>query len=237
MDTDAVGPPAVQPTWLREVETAVVTNAQVLLYGNVRDQYLLPAPDGGVGFFSIRDALWSVLSRIGSHALVSADAVGGLTVDGRPPAPGEWEPEQVAKDLLGKRLSGGPPSLEALGAVLRDVAAPPARQRVGIVMEYAARLVRGLPGLDPTEHLFFALCEKLANTTLPLLWLDGTARYNPVIWVVQHERELPTWLLASGEGIRRIAVPVPELHDRLTPPPPAGPAGGAHRPRRASAAR
>ena len=45
-------------------------------------------------------------------------------------------------------------------------------------------------------------------------WHDDTPRYNPVIWIVNHERELPAWLLAGNESIRRIAIPMPDIDDR-----------------------
>ena len=83
-----------------------------------------------------------------------------------------------------------------------------------LVLDYAARLVRGLPQLDPAEHTFFAVCEKLSRTAKPVDWDDDTPRYNSVIWIANHERELPAWFLAGNESVRRIAIPMPDIDDR-----------------------
>jgi len=202
---------ATTPAWLREVETAVVTNSQLLVYGNVRDQYLIPDEAGGWRFRGILDSLWWCLQRIGYPVLLRADVVDGFTI-----APEGPEGEAAAKRLLGQSPDlAAVPSLEALFKTLEGVARQGDDGTAGaIVVDYAARLVRALPQLDPAEHSFFAGCEKLSRIAAPVDWEDGTPRYNPVLWIVSHERELPSWFLAGNESIRRIAVPMPDLDDR-----------------------
>lgn len=198
------------PAWLREVETAVVTNAQILLYGNVRDQFLIPNGRGGWLFRDIQESLWWCLSRIGYPVMIQADVVDGLAA--MPAGPPGLE---AAQKLLGEDLTTGEPSLEALQRLLeRTVRQPEAGVPGALVLDYAARLVRGLPQLDPAEHTFFALCEKLSRTAKPVDWDDDTPRYNPVIWIANHERELPAWFLAGNESVRRIAIPMPDIDDR-----------------------
>ena len=206
---------ALAPAWLREVETAVVTNAQILLYGNVRDQFLIPNPRGGWLFRDIQECLWWCLSRIGYPVMIQADIVDGLAVV--PAGPAGME---AAKKLLGEDLHTGQPSLEVLQRLLdQAVRQPHAEQpedRVpgALVLDYAARLVRSLPQLDPAEHTFFAVCEKLSRTAKTVDWDDDTPRYNPVIWIANHERELPAWFLAGNESVRRIAIPMPDIDER-----------------------
>ena len=210
---------ALAPAWLREVETAVVTNAQLLLYGNVRDQFLIPNGQGDWSFPDIQQSLWWCLSRIGYPVMIQADIVDGLLArpDGQPG-------KQAVKRLLGEDLSTAPPSLEILQQLIKRVVRQQDKSEAhdksevpgALVLDYAARLVRELPRIDPGEHTFFALCEKLSRTAEPVEWDDGTARYNPVIWIVNHERELPAWFLAGNDSVRRIAVPMPDIDDRLT---------------------
>ncbi len=202
---------ALAPAWLREVETSVVTNSQILIYGNVRDRYLIPDGRGGWRFRDIQDSLWWCLDRIGYPVMIQADVVDGLSML---PSPAGAE---AAKRLLGDDLEqGGKPSLEALQRLLERVVRQPREGAAtgAVVLDYAARLVRALPQLDPAEHDFFAVCEKLSRTAATVDWDDETARYNPVIWIANHERELPAWFLAGNESIRRIAIPMPDIDDR-----------------------
>jgi ATP-dependent Clp protease ATP-binding subunit ClpB len=204
---------ALAPAWLREVETSVVTNSQILIYGNVRDRYLIPDGRGGWRFRDIQDSLWWCLDRIGYPVMIQADVVDGLSM-----LPGPAGAE-AAKRLLGEGLEqGGKPSLEALQRLLERVARQPREGAAtgAVVLDYAARLIRALPQLDPAEHDFFAVCEKLSRTAATVDWDDETPRYNPVIWIVNHERELPAWFLAGNESIRRIAIPMPDIDDRQT---------------------
>ena len=198
------------PAWLREVETSVVTNSQILIYGNVRDRFLIPDGRGGWRFRDIQDSLWWCLSRIGYPVMIQADVVDGLTMLPDPAG------AEAAKRLLGEDLEkGGKPSLEALQRLLERVVRQPRDGAAGtVVLDYAARLVRALPQLDPAEHDFFAVCEKLSRTAATVDWDDDTPRYNPVIWIANHERELPAWFLAGNESIRRIAIPMPDIDDR-----------------------
>jgi energy-coupling factor transporter ATP-binding protein EcfA2 len=225
---------AQAPAWLREVETAVVTNPQILLYGNVRDLFLIP--DGGDwSVLGIEKSLWWCLSRIGYPVMVQTDIVDGLTTSpdtaqGREAATrlllhGDLPGGELKRLLAPGDRPRGELNLEIMQQLLRQTVRqpeprpgkPPEPQVPGaVVLDYAARLLRGLPQLDAGEHLFFALCEKLSRTARPVKWADGTARYNPVIWIVNHERELPAWFLAGNDSIRRIAIPMPDIDDRLT---------------------
>ena len=201
---------ALAPAWLREVETSVVTNSQILIFGNVRDKFLIPDGHGGWRFRDVQDSLWWCLSRIGYRAMIQADIVDGLAAL---PA----DDAGAAEQLIGEKpRKADPLSLEGLQRVLERAVRQPADGVPGaVVIDYAARLIRALPQLDPAEHQFFAVCEKLSRAAEPLYWDDGTTRYNPVIWIVNHERELPEWFLAGNESIRRIAIPVPDIDDRL----------------------
>ena len=106
--------PRLAPAWLREVETSVVTNSQILIYGNVRDQFLIPDGRSGWRFRDIEESLWWCLSRIGYPVMVRADIVDGLST-----LPAEPTGADAAKRLLRESLEkNGKPSLETLGHLL-----------------------------------------------------------------------------------------------------------------------
>lgn len=207
------GPDAgTPPSWLRELETALLTNSQVIIYGNVRDQYLLPEN----GHWRVRDmryCIWSCLRQAGFPFLLVADPVEGLRV--LPPEP---EAAAAVEKLIGRdagKDQGEPLTLgtlqAALGAVVR------ADTPAAVAIDYASRLLVDVRHLDETEHRFFAYGEKLATTATPVYRPDGQIeRYNPVIWVVGSDRDLPAWFSSGNDAVRKIAVPLPDMSDRRT---------------------
>lgn len=199
------------PAWLRETETCLLTNPQLLLYGNIRDSYLVP--DGSSWrSLDIREAVWWLLKPLGYTGLLVIDPVDGLIV-----LPSDPAAEALAKDLAGPASgSGRPLSLETMLNVLRGVAGRK-DHRVAVMVDYASRLCRDSQQLSPEEHYFFAACEKLANTTGVLRQPeknDATPRYNPVLWATNNARDLPSWFAAGNAAIRPVAVPLPDLGDR-----------------------
>ncbi|MFC8433100.1 AAA family ATPase [Streptomyces sp. NPDC057253] len=209
-DLDKAAVRGEPPAWLRELDTALLTHAQVMFYGNVRDMYLVPGPSGWL-LPDIRGGIWSCLERAGYRFLVVADPVDGVQL--LPHAP---EITALAQDVIGTGIgSGGRLSPERLLQVIRRVAE--ADVRAGVLVDYAARLIRDPRQLEPEEHHFFAACEKLAHTTRPVrLAGEPGQRYNPVLWVVGGERDLPSWFTADNPALRRVALPVPDLTDRRT---------------------
>ena len=172
-----------------------------MIYGNVRDNYLIPFDDGSWRFLGIREAVSWALSRLGYPVTLSVDVVDGVSC-----LPGSDEALKAAGRLLPSDVKlGSACTLRTLGAILTTAVHQGYPQRLvsgrgqqptapaigAVLVDYAARLLRGLPQLDAEEHVLFATAEKLSHTARPVLWPDGARRYNPVIWIVNHERELP----------------------------------------------
>jgi ATP-dependent Clp protease ATP-binding subunit ClpB len=202
------------PAWLREVRTALSINSQVVLYGNVRDFFLLP---GAIGLepCDLRAAVHRILATEGFPTLVVADTVTGVDVltvaqpdlkDPQAPAPikvptGPWKDRGA--------------DLNVLADLLERTALAPTRSAV--LVDYASRLVLDPTRLEPGEHQFFARVDRLSRAALPQPSPeDPRPFYNPIVWVVNNERDLPLWLTAGNEDIRKIAVPMPDLGARLT---------------------
>ncbi|MFY1655065.1 AAA family ATPase [Solwaraspora sp. WMMB762] len=208
------------PVWLREVSTALSINSQVLLYGNVRDQFLLPGRSGPE-LCDLRRAVHRMLRAEGYPTLAVADAIHGVgvvaepdaaaTTDGRDgtagPAAGPAPRPPAIK--IGPWRGAGP-DLDRVADLLTQTAE--AQQRQAVLVDYASHLVLDANRLEPGEHHFFARCLRLARSVYPRpAPPDPRPLYNPVIWVVENERDLPLWLTAGNEDIRKIAVPLPDL--------------------------
>jgi hypothetical protein len=196
---DAAG----EPAWLREVRTSLSVNAQLVLYGNIRDNF--PRPVGaGWDMPTITDYLWWALRREGYPFLVVVDAVTGIRA-----LPAGAENSPAFLDVAGRRTSAGRPELAEVIDILTAVAE--AEGRCAVVVDYASRLVADSARLEPTEHDFFATCEWLSHQASPRSPQGGDPLYNPIIWVVNHDRDLPVWLTAGNDAIRKIAVPLPDF--------------------------
>jgi ATP-dependent Clp protease ATP-binding subunit ClpB len=219
-----------RPGWVRDLELSVFSNPQVVLYGNVRDTFLWPVPPigsspGGLRFLTLLDRLWHLLRNIGYQHILVADPVAGvrLHVPATEPATLLQHSTSELKERFDLKVPRSRPSLQELGDVMRRVSMPtvagPHADDVGsgiaLVIDYAGRLVSNPSNLLETEHAFFTAAEKLAHDAAPLVRRDGRSRYNPLIWVVDHERELPPSFISPSMPLRRIAVPVPQLQDRL----------------------
>ena len=84
------------------------------------------------------------------------------------------------------------------------------------MIDYAARLHARARPARRAEHDLFLHCQKLAFAAEPLR-VEGPRPgplYNPVIYLVEGERDLPAWLTAGVEPIRTIAVGMPTLDER-----------------------
>ncbi|MEV4521965.1 AAA family ATPase [Micromonospora tulbaghiae] len=204
------------PAWLREVRTALSVNSQVVLYGNVRDVFLLPGEDGPQPF-DLRAALSRILAEEGYPHLVVADAVAGLS-----PLPADAATAQAAAAVVqpdGTSPWGSWPDEESRLGRLSDAVERVvlAGSRSAILIDFASRLMPDPAHLEAAEHTFFARCDRLSRMTYPRpAGSDRRALFNPVIWAVDNERDLPVWLTAGNDDVRKIAVPLPGLGERAT---------------------
>jgi ATP-dependent Clp protease ATP-binding subunit ClpB len=198
------------PAFVRELDATLSVHAQYVLWGNLHDSFLVP--DEG-RLFPLRELLWESLRRSGYSFMVVYDRVDGLRVH---PADDKTAADAAAS-LFGSRVDERKvPSLEGLRSYLSALARPTRQIRAAFVIDYASRIARTPTDLEPAERDFFAFCEKLSRTALPVRG-DGDRPkplYNPVIWLTGRPGDLPPWLTADNGAIREIAIPRPHLGDR-----------------------
>jgi hypothetical protein len=216
------------PAFLREIDGTLAATSQYVLHGAIRDRVLRRTPTGPE-LLDLQDALWMMFARSGYSCLIWYDHVHGIT------AYPNWSPHrEAAERLLGRETLGSWPQLSDLRTVLATAVgtAPPTgpgqttgqpagatatRPRVVVVIDYASRLLSTPQATEATEREFFLFCQKMAVTAVP--YPTGLAErpgdlYNPVLWLVDGERDLPPWYAASIEQIRTVGVPAPSLSDR-----------------------
>ncbi|GAA1775315.1 AAA family ATPase [Luedemannella helvata] len=227
------------PLFAQELAGTLAVHSQYVLYGNVRDVYLVPEPvrrsPDGMSPESMLEVLWRALRPSGYRCLVVSDQVDGITVYPR----GDPDARAAAEQVLGRRMLDRKQTLERLRTCMARVVGnpppPPIKAdavqedpsadevstdgaRVAFVIDYAARIPRSQTALEGEERDFFLFAQKLAVTaeTRGGGPADRPSElFNPIIWLTEGERDLPAWLTVGMERVRTIAVPKPGLSDRL----------------------
>jgi hypothetical protein len=205
---------------------SLVTHPQILLVGNVRDQYLLPPEDGSGQ--AVPHHLVDVLDRACRRRNYAALAVFDLVRDRLE----TWRladdqvrlPESLAamaaEDALSGRLTDGVESdaegviQRRLRRVLREVVefrGPP----VGLVFPYAHRLGSPRGELTGEAKLVMAAVEALGHRARQASGPDPVMPFNTVFWVADREELLPTEFPISSTALRVISVPPAPTDQRL----------------------
>jgi ATP-dependent Clp protease ATP-binding subunit ClpB len=207
------------PAFVRELDVTLAVHPQYILWGNLHDSFLVDDQRlGRPRLLSLRQLLWEALSASGYQCLLVTDPVEGLRVHPEDGDGAEAAADAAAK-LLGDQLRQRPGQgqlLQTLPEQLTKVTRPATPLRAALVIEYASRIARSSTDLDPVERDFFLFCEKLSRTTQPVRVEHDrtTPLYNPVIWLVAREGDLPVWLTAGNDMIRSIGVPPPDFGAR-----------------------
>ncbi|MFD5315324.1 AAA family ATPase [Streptomyces sp. NPDC127098] len=228
------------PAFAQELVGTLSVHAQYVLHGNVRDDYLV-SRHGQDRYFSLAGLVWHTLRLRGFDALVRYDVVDGFTVhpaDALPNVERLLGRGMVGRRFRGRLLRADQPALLDLEPLLRAVATglePPRRprpgadrgefgagpveqespQRLALLIDYAARIPTEVNRLSERERDFFLGCLKLADDVEPILHhRTGRTLFNPIIWLADGERDLPTWLVSGSDRIRTIGVPLPDMEDR-----------------------
>ncbi|MFF2367860.1 AAA family ATPase [Streptomyces sp. NPDC058122] len=199
----------LRPAWVREVALAVGAHPQILLTGNVHDQYLLPDPElgGRPRYMELVDVLGTVLAERHYAAVLSSAGGEGLRVV-RP----EGSTPPVVAELLGRAEAelGRHLSLGQLRDVMVSVAGdrPPGAPPVALILTDGSRLLSGEQA-TAEERLFLSVADRLAYQALP-----SAVGYPVIFWVLDRINDLPSWFTTGNHTLRVTAVPEPDLGTR-----------------------
>jgi hypothetical protein len=204
------------PAFVREIDSTLAVHSQYVLHGNIRDVFLRRPPGARPRLVPLRHLLWEVLERSGYEFLLVFDQVDGLSVYPDSDDDVGRRARDAASRVLGEDVGKiSPPSLDRMRRHLSAVADP--RQGRGVcLIDYASRLTVDLSRMDAAERDFFLFCTKLSRTATPRPGPEHrpSPLYNPILWLVDRELDLPVWFTADNERFRVIGLPRPDLGDR-----------------------
>lgn len=207
-DADLAGWPA----FAREIHATLPTHAQYVLWGNANDSYLVDS-GGQSQLLPLPDLLARMLEVSGYTFLLLHDGIDGPELR----RIGKADATAAARALLGDgfRPGGRAPDLPTLATQLEAIARPKQPVRAAVLLR-ASQLLRSPTDPQDTERVFLRRMEKLARTAQPVPAPQGrtTSLYNPVIWLLNQEGELPAWFATANDRIRSIALPTPDYGDR-----------------------
>ncbi|WP_244215611.1 AAA family ATPase [Kitasatospora purpeofusca] len=222
------------PSWIRELDMALTVHPQVLLTGNVRDQYLLP-DDHAAGRsttlapYSLGGVIESLCAARGYGALAFLDQVHeritllrlSATEAQVPPVLREFaeRDEKWRRGRDGQGANGAddedePEMLDRLRDAMVGVVHHPGPP-IGLVVPYSGRLGSPQAPVAGEAARLFAAAEELGHTARPVQGASAVTPYNTVFWVVERQEELPREFAVGSRAVRVISVPQPPHDQRL----------------------
>lgn len=207
--------------WIRDLEKSFMYRAQFILSGNLRDLVLTPTANGYMTQ-DLKSAISDLLGTRGVNVVVVYDRVDGLSLllNSEGAREAEDASSSVYKWLKKHKILDNkslPASKQKLSEIMQDIALDPSLP-VGLIIDFASRLVLDPNNLSEEEQAFFLSCEKVAYRTEELR--AGTDRgimpYNPIFWLVDKENDLPGWFLIGKEVFQSLTVTLPDQGERET---------------------
>lgn len=204
----------MSPRWIQDMERLLPIRSQFVVSGNIRDSFIVRMHDRHTLVPLLR-CLWVALSRQEYKLMLVYDPIEGVR-----PYPNEPAVVELAVKLFNLKLQDGamPVSLENLSGLMKRVAET-REARCAMVVDFASRLVRQSDHLDQAEHHFFVAAERLAATANPIIPngaepTPGTARFNPVVWLLNRPQDMPSWLTLDSARIATLSVANPDYETR-----------------------
>lgn len=204
--------PDSRPRWLRDLIRFLPLRSQFVVSGNVRDQYPVEVTTGLVAPMPLVSCLGMELRREGMAHFLAFDPAQGFSV---PPVHGldqHAERDFFAKLLglawaeNGKAAASCERFFELLEDVVRHTGEP-----VVLLADFASRLLIRADLPSEAEQRGFTRALVLSHQVLPRpLGPEGRPFFNPVIWIVDKEGDLPDWFLLGNPKMRHIPVPPPD---------------------------
>ncbi|MEU8696477.1 AAA family ATPase [Streptomyces sp. NPDC048680] len=231
---DGEGPGHAAPRFVTELTATLSVHSQYVLHGNIQDLHLV-RHRSREAHHSLVEVVWNSLRPLGYQALIRYDQIRGFRVVA---GPEQLVAEELLRTSRQSTTRHRPPALAEIEPSLRGVVTGWAEQRragqgnghareplrVALLIDHAARLTTDVTRLTESERDFFMSCLQLADQAAPVPLppgvlsasrsLGSTPLFNPVIWLTEGERELPSWLVSGSERIRTIAVPEPDADER-----------------------
>lgn len=208
--------PELCPRWLLDLIRFLPLRSGFVLSGNVRDQYPVNLQPGLMVPMSLVPCVATALREEGMVHFLAFDPAKGFSV----PMLHGLDP-QKERDFFAKLLGltwtengRAAASAERFFELLDTIVTHPGDPIV-LFADFASRLLVRPDLPSEQEQRCFTRALVLSHQVLPRpLGPEGRPFFNPVIWIVDKEGDLPDWFLLGNPRMRHIPVPRPDHHVR-----------------------
>jgi len=181
--------------------------SQFVISGCVRDLQAREVSDGVVAALPLINCLESELREVGYSDVITFRPFSGFGL------PSGGSAEQLTQVMIRHGLGSENPCGHGIDvlAVAIDPFVHANDAPAALIIDFASRLVNRLDVLSSAEQGLFTRAHIASHTARPRP--AGPMRapfYNSVIWVVDRESDLPSWLTLENPRIRHISIPVPD---------------------------
>lgn len=218
-----------QPRWLQELSLSLASNPQMVLTGNVRDYHVVTVPEdvpqahqpARPDRIGTADAVRFTLWERGIHTVFLFDPIDGLRLYSRPE---DQEQMKILLNALEPKDRGNitkmaeqphlvlPPRDVSLAALMAAVSRGCWTLPAALVLDYATWLVPDSGSQRGSDEATQNLEALRVAATLSSAAQAGQL-YNPILWIVNQQNDLPNWLL-TAPGVRVISIEMPGRETR-----------------------
>ncbi|MFY9642037.1 MAG: AAA family ATPase [Rhodomicrobium sp.] len=200
-----------KPRWTKDFLRFLPLKSQFLLSGNVRDRYPRLGAQGELTILPLVAYLGAELVEAGIERVIAYDPARGFRmppISGRDLKAGQayFAGQGIAFDSAG----AAPASIEKffeLSAKLVTAAPEP----TAVIIDFAARMIVHPERLIDNEHRGFTGALVSGLSAEPKVHpKTRQPYYNPLIFIVEKEGDLPDWLAVNNPRLRHIPVPKPD---------------------------
>jgi hypothetical protein len=203
--------PYTRPRWARDFRRFLPLRSQFVFSGNVRDRYPRPGPEGALGLLPLVPYLAAELFEAGIEQIVAYDPARGFwlpPVLGATPNVNQKHFAQfgIEFDPGGRAQTSIEKFFETAGAIASAPGEPTA-----VIIDFASRLIARPDHLIDLEQRGFTRALVAAHSVEPQPHPRTRApTFNPLVWIVEKEGDLPDWFMINNPRLRHVPVPKPD---------------------------
>lgn len=199
------------PRWMRDLRRFLPLKSHFILSGNVRDRYPLVLGDGPAHLLPLVEYLVAQLAQAGIEHSIAYEPVHGFRL---PPAfSRDASGDQAVFEALGLKFDESGSAnvsperfFQTLPKLVEDASQP-----IAVIADFASRLIQRPDHLVEGEHRGFTQALILSHRVDPKAHpKTGEPYFNPVIWIVEKDGDLPDWFTVDNPRIRHIPIPKPD---------------------------
>ena len=200
-----------RPRWAKDFQRFLPLKSQFVLSGNVRDRYPRQSPSGDTLILPLLSYLGAELVEAGIRRVIGFDPARGFCL---PAIVGhDTKADQAYFSKLGivfDASNRAPVSIEKFFEIA-SMLATSAPEPTALIADFAARLIVRPEHLIDLEHRGFTRALVTAYAVEPRSHPETRLPYfNPLIWIVEKEGDLPDWFVIDNPRLRHIPIPKPD---------------------------